>query len=231
MGVSGAPRSVPVTVVEVTLERVVAGAAQDPLVLEWLGPGDIEAIGRLGFPADRDRAATARALVRGELGRRLGVHPRSVPWVGGDGGGIRPEGLGAELMVSWSHSGGWVALAIARGRPVGVDIERVPKRLSITALKRIGVGSLEEFVAREAAGKVSGAGLGGAWAPGTSVRRLRSPDGYLAAVAAPGADWIVRQSLPDALNPPPSSWAVAPGVWALEPIMPARLGKGGRTRS
>lgn len=210
------------TVVRVTLEPVAPGAAEDLRLLEWLGPGELELISTLGFAADRDRAVTARAAARMELGRRLGTHPRMVPLLGADARGVRATVAATDLTVSWSHSHDWVALAVAQGRAVGVDIERRPERLPVTALQRIGVQSLREFVAREAAGKVTGTGLGADWPAGVTARSLRAPDGYLAAVAALGDDWTVDQTPFDALEPPASASAVATGVWDVEPLMSAR---------
>jgi hypothetical protein len=154
-----------VTVVEVWLVPVSPGAA------EWLPltGAEREQIASLGFADDRDRAATARVAARR----------------------LAPTGA----HVNWSHSGAWVALAVAQDRPVGVDIERIPPEVPAGALALLGIGSLEEFVAREAAGKAVGAGLTAAPTAGVTVRRLHAPVGYAAAVAAPGDDWTVALSV------------------------------------
>lgn len=222
MDVPDPPRPAAVTVVRVALERVAPGASEDLRLLERLGPGEIELIRTLGFAADRDRAVTARAAARLELGHRMGIHPRMVPLVGADAGDVRVTVAGTDLSISWSHSQDWVALAVAQGRPVGVDIERVPERLPVAALERIGLRSLEEFVAREAAGKVTGAGLTGDWPAAVTVRSLKAPEGYLAAAAAAGDDWTVDQVPLAAPEPPASASAVATGAWELEPLISAR---------
>jgi len=211
-----------VSLVHVKLEPVAGGAAEDPRLLELLCPEDHQRIAKLGFAPDRDRAATARAVARTELGRLLGVHPRHVPLLAPERTGGRAVVDGTDLGVSWAHSGGWIAVALAHGHPVGIDIEQVPERLPVRALERMGVRSLEEFVAREAVGKLSGGGLTGPWPPGVTVRWLEAPDGYLAGVAAPGAEWsIARLPTSDASDAPVLASAVAVGLWAVEPRPPA----------
>jgi hypothetical protein len=183
-----------VIAVSAELIAVRRGAGNDPGLLELLSMAERETVLRLGFTADRDRAVTARAAARLELGRRLGVPPACVPLVRQLGGKPLVDGMG--LAVSWSHSGSWVALALAEDRAVGVDIERIPERVPIEALVRFGMRSLADFVAREAAGKVTGQGLAGGSPPGVRALVLRAPAGYLAAVAAPGTDWRVHAAAP-----------------------------------
>jgi phosphopantetheinyl transferase len=72
--------------------------------------------------ADRDRFFAAHALKRRLLGvlldapgARLRFEHR---WAG------KPQLVGRELQFNLSHSGDWVALAISRSAPVGVDIEQ-----------------------------------------------------------------------------------------------------------
>ena len=103
--------------------------------------------------ADRDRSVTAHAAARRALGQRLGMHPRRVPLETSPSGQPRVEG--SVIGVSWSHSGRWVALAIVQEGAVGVDIERRPDIIPVKALRALGLESLEEFVAREAAGKAT----------------------------------------------------------------------------
>jgi hypothetical protein len=185
VGVQDPPVEAEMKIVDAWLVPVQEGAGDDSNLLGMLGPDDRAKISRLGESEDRDRAVTARVAARIELGRRLGLTPGAVR--------LRDEGPpaveAADLSVSWSHSGTWIALAICEGRSVGVDIEREPKRLDMQALKEIGVTSLEEFVRLEAATKATHCAFGGSWPPGVLVRRLAAPPGYVAAVAAPGDDW------------------------------------------
>jgi hypothetical protein len=204
-----------VTVIDVRLVPVVRGAADDPVLIGCLGVGEWEAIHSLGFAADRDRAVTARAAARLELGSRLGVHPRFVPLIPDETTGGRPVVRGANVGISWSHSGNWVALALARGRSVGVDIEAVPERVPVKALMRIGLGSIQDFVAREAAAKATGVGWSDSWPSGVRVRPFTAPTGYLGAVAAPGRDWSVSLLPPELDDLPAEASARAVGVWEM----------------
>lgn len=203
------------SVVHVQLVPVLPGAADDPVLVGRLADGEWERIRSLGFAADRDRVVTARAAVRQELGRRLGVQPRLVPLVAPGTTGGRPAVRGTTIGVSWAHSGDWVALALAVDRPVGVDIELVPARIPVEALRRVGIGSLPEFVAREAAGKATGDGLAVTWPAKASVRSFEAPAGYLGAVAAPGADWALDLRPWKQSDPPASASAAAIGLWDL----------------
>jgi len=72
--------------------------------------------------------------------------------------------------------------------------------------------------AKEAAGKVSGDGLSGAWPPGVTARPFPAPPGYLGAVAAPGDDWAIALAPP---APPAFAAAVAVGVWSTDSAGPA----------
>ncbi|WP_051830464.1 4'-phosphopantetheinyl transferase family protein [Streptomyces novaecaesareae] len=75
-------------------------------------------------PELRRRFTVARGAVRQLVGARLGVHPAEVVWRRGPNG--KPEVDGAAgLRVSWSASGRLAVLALAEGRAVGVDVERI----------------------------------------------------------------------------------------------------------
>jgi len=202
-----------VNVVEVQLVPVVAGAAEDSRLLARLSDRDRESVRFLGFAADRDRAVTARAAARLELGRRLGMRPQAVPLLLADGTCGRPVVQGSRIGVSWAHSGAWVALAFARDRPVGVDLEQIPDRVQLGALAAVGVHSLEEFVAHEAVGKATGEELATRLPADVQARPFEAPEGYLGAVAAFG-DWRLRL-VPSPPTPPARASAAAIGLWDL----------------
>jgi hypothetical protein len=175
-------------IVDAWLFPVVHGASDDPSLFEVLGRDERARVARLGRRADRDRAVSARLAARIEAGRRLGISAAAVPL---DDRGP-PVIQGADVTVSWSHSGNWIALALASDRAVGIDIEQVPAHLDLRALEELDVHSLAEFVALEAASKATACEHDGAWPPGVAVRRLSAPDGYVAAVAARDRDWRVE---------------------------------------
>lgn len=178
--------------VDVWLLAVPPGAGDDPAVLGLLSPAERLRVAGMEHPAVRAGSAAARAAARIVLGRLLGQAPGDVglesegrPLVS-DASGV-PSGV----WVSWSHSGGWVALATSR-HPVGIDIEQVPERLPARGLAFLGVASLDEFAGLEAASKATGCAFGGRWPPGIAWRRLAAPAGYVAAVAAPGERWDIE---------------------------------------
>jgi hypothetical protein len=189
MGVPHRAREAVVIRIDVAFVRVERGAATDRMTMADLAPAEHELVHRLGMAADRDRRATAYAAARRALGRRLGMHPRRVPLATSPSGQPVVDWTG--VGVSWSHSGRWVALAIAQHPAIGVDIERRPGVTPVRALRMLGLASMEEFVAREAAGKATSEGLSESCRADVVVEPLRAPPGYLAAVAALGGPvWI-----------------------------------------
>ncbi len=86
----------------------------------------------LTHPAGRDRFVAAHGAVRLILSGHLGVPPGRIAWQRGPKGKPELAGAGAGaggVRVSISRSGRLAALAIAAGRPVGVDLQRFPAAL------------------------------------------------------------------------------------------------------
>jgi 4'-phosphopantetheinyl transferase len=75
-----------------------------------------------GVPAVRNRRVLLRAGLRQFLGELLDVAPPQVPLLEDDGRPHLPGSLG-ELGISCSASGRVGLVAVAPGRPVGVDVE------------------------------------------------------------------------------------------------------------
>ncbi|WP_078894685.1 4'-phosphopantetheinyl transferase family protein [Streptomyces sp. NRRL S-1022] len=104
---------------------------------ELLSRADAERAARIAAPGGRARFTGGRALARWVLAVRLGCLPAEVPIVTGPGG--RPELAGGgrspahgqaseRIDFNVSHSGNQVAVVLARGLRVGIDIERVVER-------------------------------------------------------------------------------------------------------
>jgi 4'-phosphopantetheinyl transferase len=123
---------------------------------------------------DRRRLAIGSALLRLAAGRELGRPPRSVrldrtcPTCGKPHG--KPRIIdGGDLEVSVSHSGQRVAVALARGAAVGVDVEERPAGFDYAALVPAVLGSAERatdadtflayWTCKEAVLKATGDGL------------------------------------------------------------------------
>lgn len=76
---------------------------------------------------DKQRFLTGRALIRGVAAAELGIAPKDVVIDASCFDCGKPHGKPkvAGLELSISHSGDWVALAIADSAAVGVDVEEV----------------------------------------------------------------------------------------------------------
>jgi len=95
----------------------------------WLDDGELDRLSRLDSPADQGRFLLGAAMLRSAVGNALGVTPRHVPLnrscpTCGRGHG-RPQVPESALNLSVTHSGLVVAVALAFGVPVGVDVELV----------------------------------------------------------------------------------------------------------
>jgi 4'-phosphopantetheinyl transferase len=77
----------------------------------------------LRHPEHRGRFVAAHGVVRLILGDHLNEPPASLRWRHGPHG--KPELAGTEIRVSLSHSGDLAALAVARLRRVGIDVQEV----------------------------------------------------------------------------------------------------------
>lgn len=93
---------------------------------------------RLRLSADRRRDLLARALARTVLSRYAPVAPQA--WVFGADEHGRPRIVAPEpvppIEFNITHSGQLVALAIATGRPLGLDAEDAQRRTDTVALER-----------------------------------------------------------------------------------------------
>jgi len=86
-------------------------------------------------PTDRRRFVLSHAALRLFLARCLDLEPTIVRYENGVHGKPRLELASPQLEFNLSHSGGLGMLAVARDRPVGVDVEHVrdvPYALSIS---------------------------------------------------------------------------------------------------
>ena len=95
----------------------------------WLDDRELDRFSRFESPADQARFLLGAAMLRSAVGNELGIPPREVPvdrtcascsrWHG------RPRVPHTALELSVTHSGLVVVLALARGVPVGIDVEPV----------------------------------------------------------------------------------------------------------
>ena len=106
----------------------------------------------LGYesPADQARFLLGAAMLRSAVGQQLGIRPQDVPVDRGcdtcGGWHGRPRVPGSSLQLSVSHAGLLVAMAMAIGGPVGIDVERI----------RTSQAAVESWTHKEARFKAGG---------------------------------------------------------------------------
>jgi 4'-phosphopantetheinyl transferase len=198
---------------EVHVWRVEVGSAHARRDILWgfLDGDERQKAADFLFEGDRERFVVARGVLRALLGCYLRRHPGSL------GFGYKPYGKphlagDFEIRFSTSHSHGLVLLAFARGRDIGVDVERVRADLGleeiaarcfspreIATLHPLRNGQRERaffalWTRKEALAKAEGKGLamlldteGESFEPTNWTLRELTPDpGYAAALAVEG---------------------------------------------
>lgn len=202
-----------------------------------LAPDEERRAAQLCFATDRRRFIVRRGLRRAILAGYAGGGPASLRFRAGPWGKPALAG-GDDLHFNCSHSGGLAAVAVTRGRRVGIDVEGlrpVPDALAVArslfcpvelaALAAVPAAELDEaflrcWTRKEAYLKASGEGLGGALAGASSLASPRWPAG----MDAPGEGetalgrWGVREFAPGpgyvgAVASEGSGWSVRCRPW------------------
>jgi 4'-phosphopantetheinyl transferase len=145
-----------------------------------LSPDERSRAARFRFPRDRDRYVVARASLRHLLARYTGERPERLRFATGPLGKPRLDSQpgGVRVEFNLSHSGAVALYAVAGGRRVGIDVERIlsvaedDERLSGLWLSPAEVGEMSTMGAaararafyslwarKEAYGKARGEGL------------------------------------------------------------------------
>jgi len=111
----------------------VATLAQADLEMRrWLNDPELERLRRYEGDADRARFMLGAAMLRSAAATVLGMRPQDVPVDRSCGSCHRwhgpPRVPGSPLALSVSHSGLVVAVALAKGGRVGIDVERDGRR-------------------------------------------------------------------------------------------------------
>lgn len=166
---------------------------------------------RFRFESDRARWIRAHSALRSILSECSGIPARELSFAAGPHGKPSLNG-GRGIEFSLSHSGEWAMVAVTRGTPVGVDIERIRENVNMAPLlQRLGETNLagdrkalfETWTRREAMTKAAGGVLLEAPSGDLRVRNIDAPPGYAAAVALLGFDPAVHRR--DAAAPPTAS--------------------------
>jgi 4'-phosphopantetheinyl transferase len=108
----------------VDLGDVTASDASAPFET-LLDAEDRERAARFRFPEDRNRFVIAHAILRLVAGHATGVKPEALEFAGRPRTGFPPRlaALPDAPLLSLSHSGRYIAIALGRGQPVGIDVE------------------------------------------------------------------------------------------------------------
>ncbi len=103
-----------------------------------LGPIECEQVARLSSSPNRGRAQVARAILRMILSRYIGAEPRALRFSYNPYGKpeLAPPFNSIGLRFNLSHSHGVAIYAVARGRAVGIDLERIREGVPVEQLAR-----------------------------------------------------------------------------------------------
>lgn len=196
-------------------------------VAAWLAPAEQARAARFGRETLAHRYIAGRALLRWLLGRTLGLPPRAVPIVRGARG--RPQ-LGGDTGIDFnvSHTQGVALIGIARGRRIGVDVERADRivradalaRKFLTAAERATLAPLPEaerrmrflryWTCKEAMSKATGDGLSAPFrqlevALADGIDLAGGPDPY-----QPRCWQLASVDVPEGLLATVALWSTAP---------------------
>jgi 4'-phosphopantetheinyl transferase len=158
-----------------------------------LSPDEELRAARFRFETDRSRWVCARTALRAILSNYARLAPEEIRFVLGPHGKPGLE-AGGDIEFSLSHAGSWAMVAVTRGVPVGIDIERIRDNVDMAALlHRLGVTELPEgrsnlfhaWNRREAMTKAVGGALLDRPAGNFGTCDLEAPEGYSAALALP----------------------------------------------
>lgn len=164
--------------VVVEIEDLTAMDASAPFEA-LLDTEDRERAARFWFTEDRNRFVIAHAILRLVASHAVGIRPEALEFAGRPRAGFPPRLVAPPggPLLSLSHSGRYIAIALGRGFPVGIDVEWPRSLRDVDALagavlteaeardlaalppaERTGV-FLRWWTAKEAALKVQGTGF------------------------------------------------------------------------
>ena len=166
-----------------------------------LSPDEEERAARFRFEQDRARWIRAHSALRRILAHASGISAEAIRFTLGPHG--KPALANVEgVEFSLSHAGSWAMVAVTKGVPVGIDIERIRENVNMAALlRRLGETELPDSPAdlfrmwnrREARTKALGGPLLELPRADFRLCDLEAPNGYSAALALVGCDPVVRQ--------------------------------------
>jgi len=135
---------------------------------QWLTRAEQASLAEIKNGPRRDQSMAARVLLKRLIVRSVGCDPQGVRLLKKRSGGLSVRGAGKKQQVSVSHSGSWMAVALA-SQSVGVDVQENRRLKNENAFRsRIlskqdrgleAVKTLDLWVLKEAVVKARGRGL------------------------------------------------------------------------
>jgi 4'-phosphopantetheinyl transferase len=165
-----------------------------------LSPDEAVRAARFRFETDRIRWSRARSALRVILAGCTGVDARSIVFELGPNGkpSIGGRDLSDGIEFNLSHSGEWAMVAVTRGVPVGIDLERIRENVDIASLldklgeKDLPAGTPTDlyriWTRREALAKAAGGVIWQIPAGDFRICHVEAPEGYVATVALMGRE-------------------------------------------
>lgn len=167
---------------------------------------------------DRRRFVVARAMIRCVLALYLGRTPEQIRFQFGPYGKPRLENLGSEegLEFNLSHSHKLALCAVARGRKVGVDIERIDPVADLERLAAFAFSLTEQQTLATLSGEQRLIGFYNCWTRKEAYVKARG-DGFFLPLDAFDVSLVPGERarvLANRLDPPDTS------RWSLHEITP-----------
>jgi 4'-phosphopantetheinyl transferase len=100
---------------------------EDPASMrDFLSPDEVLRAGRLHSPLNANRFCIARGILRTLLGNYLAVSPAQVKFTyGPHGKPALADGSPGSISFNATHSNGLAVFAVANGKEIGVDVEKI----------------------------------------------------------------------------------------------------------
>lgn len=195
-----------------------------------LSQDEITRADRFKFARDRQNFTATRALLRILLGSYLARNPKELSFLYGRN---EKPSLGqshgpGEVHFNVSHSGARALIAIARGRPLGVDIEQIRENIDCESLARRYFSRCEQAALLALQGSERGTAFFRCWTRKESYIKARGAGLALALRAfdvsvSPAEENVLLATRPDASEA--ALWSIR-AVEAGEGYEAALCGKG-----
>jgi len=130
--------------VHVWRASVAAAAPFESQLVGVLGGAENEMAARFHFERDRIRYVVAHAMLRSILAAYAGVAPATLEFGAGPFGKPYLRRGSPALEFNLSHSGDVVLMALARDRPVGVDVEEWSANVEVESIATLVFSPLEQ---------------------------------------------------------------------------------------